>query len=73
MVVQIFIFVTSLPPIVASAATIISKNTPKKDQAFLLSLRTFAERSAQILFPNWYSRLVWTSTNQVPTFHRNFS
>ena len=31
-----------------SAAVIIAKNTPKKDQAFVLSLRTTAERTTQV-------------------------
>lgn len=63
LIIQIFFFVGSLPPMVASGATIISKNTNKRDQAFTQSIRTVAERSAQILFPNWYSSFIWTATN----------
>jgi hypothetical protein len=43
-----FFLVISLPPMLTSAAVIIAKNTPKKDQAFVLSLRTTAERTTQV-------------------------
>ena len=69
LIIQIFFFVSSLPPIIASAATIIAKNTPKKDQAFIQSIRTVAERSAQILFPNWYSTWIWTASTLVSNYH----
>ena len=68
LIIQIFFFVSSLPPIIASAATIIAKNTPKKDQAFIQSIRTVAERSAQILFPNWYSSWIWTASTLVRVY-----
>ncbi|CBY35459.1 unnamed protein product [Oikopleura dioica] len=48
MILGTFLLVISLPPMLTSAAVIIAKNTPKKDQAFVLSLRTTAERTTQV-------------------------
>ena len=49
MILGTFLLVISLPPMLTSGAVLIAKNTPKKDQAFVLSLRTTAERTSQVL------------------------
>ena len=38
------------------------------DKATIQSVRTMAERSAQIIFPNWYSTWIWTSSTLVNLF-----
>ena len=48
MILGTFLLVISLPPMLTSGAVLIAKNTPKKDQAFVLSLRTTAERTSQV-------------------------
>ena len=48
MILGTFFLVISLPPMLTSGAVLIAKNTPKKDQAFVLSLRTTAERTSQV-------------------------
>jgi len=58
-----FFLVISLPPMLTSAAVIIAKNTPNKDQAFVLSLRTTAERTTQMIFSTWYTSMAWMTTN----------